>query len=205
MKPLNKENFYPAMFVTYLNLLAGITGIYFVYKGQINEALVALIVAALFDVSDGMVARLSKQTEKQQDIGIIADSLADMVSFGILPVFIVLSRVEISWFVIVVITLYAVFAMHRLILFSVDALKKRKPTKVFYGLPVIFNAALLPFGFVLFHRTPWYSSFLVICTLVIGYLFVSDIPIQKPRGRFAYATYILIAISLIIGLMLCGN
>lgn len=201
MKPIKMNEFYPALAVTYLNMLSGVVGMYFVYIGQVNIALICLVIAAFFDVFDGFFARLSKQTKKQNSIGIIADSLADMISFGILPVIIILSTVASSFILFLVIALYVLLAAHRLIIFSVDALENRKPTKIFYGLPVVSNALWLPLSFIAFHSMPWFCIYLIIQTLVTAVLFVSSIPIPKPRGVFAYLIYIFLAVVLVIGLL----
>lgn len=47
-----------------------------------------IFVAMLFDLLDGQVARLTKQTSK---FGMELDSLCDMISFGVAPVFIMLT------------------------------------------------------------------------------------------------------------------
>lgn len=71
------------------NLACGFTGIYFALYAHFNDnaqyfAVVALCVAgsALLDLFDGMTARLLKSTSV---IGKDLDSLADGVSFGVLP------------------------------------------------------------------------------------------------------------------------
>jgi CDP-diacylglycerol---serine O-phosphatidyltransferase len=68
--------------ITLGNLTAGIAGIYFVGKGQAIEASYCIWLAAILDFLDGFAARLLKV---QSEIGKQLDSLADMVTFGVLP------------------------------------------------------------------------------------------------------------------------
>jgi CDP-diacylglycerol--serine O-phosphatidyltransferase len=68
--------------VTCLNLFSGCLGIVFAFQGNLIWASYAIVIAAVFDFFDGMLARLLKA---YSDIGKELDSLADMVSFGVLP------------------------------------------------------------------------------------------------------------------------
>ena len=52
---------------------------------KFDLAIIAIIFAALFDGLDGRIARLIKGTSK---VGKELDSLADMISFGVAPAFI---------------------------------------------------------------------------------------------------------------------
>jgi CDP-diacylglycerol--serine O-phosphatidyltransferase len=73
--------FLPNLFTTG-NLLFGSLSIYWVIQGQVNQACVCILVAALFDIFDGRVARL---TGSSSLFGMEYDSLCDMVSFGVAP------------------------------------------------------------------------------------------------------------------------
>lgn len=69
-------------FITSLNLFSGCIGIIFAFNGELKTAAYFVILSAVFDFFDGMVARL---LNVKSDIGKELDSLADMVSFGFLP------------------------------------------------------------------------------------------------------------------------
>ena len=68
--------------ITSLNLLAGCIGIYYLAEVNIQMAVFLVFIAALFDFMDGFSARLLKA---YSPVGKSLDSLADLVSFGILP------------------------------------------------------------------------------------------------------------------------
>ena len=69
-------------FVTCLNLFSGCLGIVFAFQGNLTWASYAIVIAAILDFFDGMLARLLKA---YSEIGKELDSLADVVSFGVLP------------------------------------------------------------------------------------------------------------------------
>lgn len=68
--------------ITSMNLLCGLMGVIFTFKGQLDIAFLLMIAAAVCDFSDGLAARL---LGAYSDLGKELDSLADMVSFGVLP------------------------------------------------------------------------------------------------------------------------
>lgn len=69
-------------FITCLNLFSGCIGTIFAFNGELKTAAYFVVLSAVFDFFDGMVARL---LNVKSDIGKELDSLADMVSFGFLP------------------------------------------------------------------------------------------------------------------------
>jgi CDP-diacylglycerol--serine O-phosphatidyltransferase len=68
--------------ITLLNLVSGSAALYLVLMGSPREALLFFFAAVLFDFADGLAARLLKATS---EIGKQLDSLADLVSFGLVP------------------------------------------------------------------------------------------------------------------------
>ncbi len=125
--------------LTLLNLLSGILAIYFVFEGQLDQAAYLIFIAAVFDFLDGFAARLLKA---YSNIGEQLDSLADVVSFGVAPAFILhklilMSHGRMSWeiagfdvlpFIAFIVPL---FAAYRLAKFNVD----ESQTENFKGLP----------------------------------------------------------------------
>ncbi|MCP4393904.1 MAG: phosphatidylcholine/phosphatidylserine synthase [Alphaproteobacteria bacterium] len=68
--------------VTLLALCAGFTSIRYSMQERWEAAIIAILLAALFDGLDGRVARLLRGTSK---FGAELDSLADVVNFGVAP------------------------------------------------------------------------------------------------------------------------
>ena len=71
--------------LTLFGVCIGLTSIRFALDGKYEFAIIAIIFAALIDGLDGRIARLIKGTSK---VGKELDSLTDMISFGVAPVFI---------------------------------------------------------------------------------------------------------------------
>lgn len=68
--------------ITSMNLLCGVLGVICVFNGKADTAFLLMIAAAICDFFDGFAARALKA---YSDIGKELDSLADLVSFGLLP------------------------------------------------------------------------------------------------------------------------
>ena len=91
----------PAMF-TLGNLLCGFAAVFFASRPALhyphhatNLTVGALLIflGMVFDLLDGRVARLTRQTT---DMGLELDSMADMVTFGVAPAFLVVQLVQIG-------------------------------------------------------------------------------------------------------------
>ncbi|HMN05285.1 MAG TPA: CDP-alcohol phosphatidyltransferase family protein [Flavobacteriales bacterium] len=76
--------------LTTANLMCGVVASYMALQGELTIACWLLFLAALFDVFDGLAARAMGGGS---ELGKQLDSLADLVSFGVAPGFIVYSTV----------------------------------------------------------------------------------------------------------------
>lgn len=156
--------------LTLLNLSAGCIGIKYVIEGNYEIGYIFIFVAVFFDFFDGFAARLLKI---KSEIGKQLDSLADVVSFGVLPAFIMfemLSRETTNEYIPFVSIILALFAALRLAKFNID----ERQSLEFYGLPTPSMAlfiSTLPFAS--------YLSFslvgLIIITIAISFLMISEV------------------------------
>lgn len=167
--------------ITSLNLLSGLLGILFAIKGQVDMALYAMLAAAIFDFLDGFSARL---LNAYSDIGKELDSLADLISFGVLPAIMLHIQMKMSLYsdniFCYIPLLVAVFSALRLASFNIDT----RQTKSFLGLPTpacaLFCAALC--GAISHEPSSslaiWSYSyfFMPIVSIVLCILLVSEIP-----------------------------
>ncbi len=71
-----------ANFFTLLNLLSGLIALYFITKSAYIPAFYAFLAGIGFDFLDGLVARMTKTSS---ELGLQLDSLADMVTSGVVP------------------------------------------------------------------------------------------------------------------------
>ncbi|GGF30045.1 CDP-diacylglycerol--serine O-phosphatidyltransferase [Echinicola rosea] len=165
--------------ITCMNLASGMAGIFFVLDGNLFAATYFIMVAAVFDFLDGMVARLLKV---HSEIGKQLDSLADMVTFGVLPSFVLFQLLKIpfpSGYVPFIAFLIGIQSAMRLAKFNIDTRQSDR----FIGVPTPANALLictLPF---LAERFTWADSlvqnsyFLLGLTLIMALLLTAELPL----------------------------
>lgn len=129
--------------ITCANLFSGCIGIVFAFHQNLKIAALCIFISLLFDFFDGFVARLLKVSG---DMGKELDSLADVVSFGVLPSIILFQVAPKSffWFDNTAVLPYfaffiAVFSAYRLAKFNLDT----RQTNQFIGLPTPANAILI--------------------------------------------------------------
>lgn len=108
-------------FLTAMNLACGVVGVVFAFKGMVEIAFFLMLAGVVFDFFDGFAARA---LGAYSDFGKELDSLADLVTSGVLPAVMLynLSK-ECMWgetWVCWVPLLIAVFAGLRLAKFNVD-------------------------------------------------------------------------------------
>ncbi len=68
--------------ITVLALCSGMFGVRFALREEWESAVIAILIAGIFDGLDGSVARLLKGTSR---FGAELDSLSDVISFGVAP------------------------------------------------------------------------------------------------------------------------
>ena len=162
--------------ITLVNLLAGVTGVIFTLSGDPAAGLPCMLAAAVFDFCDGLAARL---LNAHSPIGKELDSLADMVSFGVLPaVMLYMMTGGAVWWVRCIPLLLAAFSALRLAKFNVDTRQESN----FLGLPTPASALLAAaFCHYTLMATPsWLESCMIwlapALALGLSALVVSELP-----------------------------
>lgn len=165
--------------LTLLNLLSGVIGILFVLQGKVESGAYFIFLSAFFDFLDGFAARLLNVAG---EIGKQLDSLADLVSFGVLPGFIIFkiceSNTELIWLPYLTLIL-PLLSAYRLAKFNIDTRQSDR----FIGLPTPANA--LFFSTLLFLGDKWevIDSWIqnpwvmVVLAWIFSILLVSEIPL----------------------------
>jgi len=179
--------------LTYINAVAGLTGIYFALTGNIRYALICLMTAGLCDGFDGRIANLKERTDREKNYGIQIDALADIISFGLLPVVIGYAVITnnnmfIPVFLYLIISvIFVLTALIRLAYFNVietEHLNNNEKQKYFSGLPVTSVSIMIPFIYSIFSIFNISLSLVyTIMLLVISIAFIINIKIPKPHGR----------------------
>jgi CDP-diacylglycerol--serine O-phosphatidyltransferase len=92
MNLFDKNNrFNIANMVTYMNVAAGVTAIFFIVKGDFFTAIVLAWIGGAFDILDGKLAR---KYDLSTEFGIQLDSFADFLSFVVMPAFLLFYAVR---------------------------------------------------------------------------------------------------------------
>lgn len=196
--------------ITCLNLFSGCLGIVFAFQGNLQWAGYAILIAAILDFFDGMLARLLKAYSA---IGKELDSLADVVSFGVLPsviiyqLFLLAPQIDsVSVWLNYSAFLIAVFSALRLAKFNID----ERQSDQFIGLPTPANALLIAsFPMIITENNLFIVNyilnpyFLFIFSLGMGILLVAEIPLISLKFKSLKLSenilrYILIFSSLIL-------
>ena len=166
--------------LTYMNFMSGILGIIQATKGNYFYAIVLLMFAGLCDMFDGKVARTKKKrTIEERHFGIQLDSLADVVSFGVLPAIIgyMLGAP------LILVVLFPTAGLIRLAWFNVLEITRNssEPVKAYTGLPITSSAMVFPFLYMLENVLGNYFKLVyIIMMVVVGILFILKIKIKKP-------------------------
>ena len=185
-----------------MNLLCGCIGIYYALTVNgygLTVASVCIGLAAIFDFFDGFAARILKV---HSDLGKQLDSLADMVTFGVLPGFIVFEMLTQALHLhpigfshaYYLAFLIPIFSAYRLAKFNIDT----RQNEQFIGVPTPANSLLIG-SFPLILRdyyplantagpvkeispewinltllNPW---FFIAITFIMSYLLIAELPL----------------------------
>lgn len=164
--------------ITSMNALAGTIGVVFALQGRPDYAFICMLAAAVFDFCDGLAARM---LNAYSPMGKELDSLADMVSFGVLPAVTLIGTMQLkgadSWTEVIPVFL-AVMSALRLAKFNVDERQSTDFIGVATPTAAMICGSLCYFSL---HSTaldslvgsPW---FLPAVAVVLGLLLVSEIP-----------------------------
>jgi CDP-diacylglycerol---serine O-phosphatidyltransferase len=195
--------------LTLMNLAAGFFSIIFLFNDQILYAAWMIVVAMVLDFCDGFAARMLKA---YSELGRQLDSLADAVSFGVVPGLIIYYMIDVTgseeiWPFLIFPVLIPLAAVLRLARFNIDEGQK----ETFTGLPTP-AAALAVISLVFADH---YGSFgitdiitgsrpaLSVYSVIISFLMISPLKMISLKFSSAGITdnwpkYLLIALSVLI-------
>ncbi|WP_323037339.1 CDP-diacylglycerol--serine O-phosphatidyltransferase [Pararhodobacter sp.] len=172
--------------VTLLGLSAGLTSIRYVLQDSYQVAAALLVLAAIIDGIDGLLAR---KLNAESSFGAELDSLSDFVCFGVAPGifvyhFVLQGLPGLGWLFVLV---YVICACLRLARFNVNRDAPPPPGRAhFVGVPAPAGAmlALLP---VYVSLADWvdmrqWPIAVALYVGMIGLLMISRLPTPSPKG-----------------------
>ena len=163
--------------VTSLSLFCGFLSIVNSDNGNLKFAAILIVLAGIFDTLDGLAARLVKVASK---FGVELDSLADIVSFGAAPSFLIYKAYfyQFGPWGIIASSLPVIFGAFRLARFNVNV-EDLTIKKDFTGLPIPLQAAANCFFIISYYRDGKiiepFSYFFLPLVVLLAYLMVSNI------------------------------
>ena len=168
--------------ITLLNLLCGCAALVCLFQANFSQAVLWLFFAAVADFADGLVARVLHVTS---ELGAQLDSLADAVSFGVVPgaiLYMMLAPIPLSdgvYWPALPAFLLSVFAILRLAKFNLDT----RQSESFIGLPtpactLLVVGILFYFEYGQFGARAWLGEIGVVYGLValLSWLMNAEIP-----------------------------
>ena len=196
--------------LTLIGVCIGLSSIKFALDSKFELSIIAIIFAALFDALDGRVARLIKGTSL---VGKELDSLADVISFGVAPAFIMYfwSLNELGKFGWLLCLIYVVCVALRLARFNVNSNEELSwKSNFFEGVPSPAGGmlVLMPLIFSLSEIKFFefnYNLIVPIFFIIVSFLLISKVPtysfkkIAIPRRM---TIFVLFGIVLFFGLLL---
>lgn len=169
--------------VTFANLACGFGAILLAFEDHPGQAVSLIFLAGVLDFFDGALARLAGHGSP---LGKELDSLADLVSFGVVPALLAYQhQVGPSRLVVgLVCTAFVVGAAWRLALFNV-----LDPVKDFRGLPItVAGPILIALSYLAYLTGPWPWPTLAVCSLVLVLLMISRVRFYKLSRLLATLT-----------------
>jgi CDP-diacylglycerol--serine O-phosphatidyltransferase len=153
-------------FLTLLNILMGFAAILFTINNRYDLAIIAFLLAVLFDYLDGKVARWIK---REGEFGKQLDSLADTISFGLAPAIFGFSLIQTN-FALIVFALFIFAGVLRLARYNIMDFSGE-----FAGMPITVNGVLIPIVYIIGVPTRFYPYIY----LLLAILMVSPLKFKK--------------------------
>ena len=188
--------------LTFLSALSGTAGSILCLMGIIppHVGMFFLMFSAVCDSFDGTVARTRKgRTRREQCFGVQIDSLADLVSFGVLPACLGMANLPKAagaeaaspvwlWAGLALSLAFMLAALIRLAFFNTLEEERSRTNaddrKCYVGLPTTCVALIFPAVLILQSLSGTNLSWLYLAALLaVSYLFVCRLEIPKPGIR----------------------
>jgi len=202
MIPRKGIHIIPSLFTTG-NVFCGFYSFIAALNENYNLAAWAIILAIVFDVLDGRIARMTKTTSA---FGMQYDSLADVISFGMAPAFLCYSWIlkpfdRVGWMAAFLFLLCAALRLARF-----NATKSDIQGQHFIGLPTPAAAAVIASIIIAFEGlfgSRVHPGFMVAIVYSLAFLMVSNIkyPAFKKfefRKRVSFSRFLLVILALYI-------
>lgn len=192
-----------ANFITSLNIFCGFVSIVFASQNEFRLSAIFIIIAAIFDTMDGIIARLLDSSSR---FGVELDSLSDVVSFGAAPSFLVYKAYAYQFDAIgIIISSFLLIAgAMRLARFNI-LIGDLKTKGDFTGLPIPLSALTISTLIYSYYKDKEiiepYNYFIFPLVIILSFLMVSKIryrALPKLSNKKLIEKFFLFVVLLII-------
>lgn len=194
----------PNSFTT-ANLFCGFIAIIFTDENSYRLAAITILLGAVFDALDGLVARL---VGTSSEFGVELDSLADIVTFGAAPGFLIYHTYLHQYGIwgMIIAALIPIFGAFRLARFNIQV--EDLNTKIdFRGLPIPITAIIVSSMVLAYYDDTSFDDgftiFIVPAIIILSLLMISDVrydalPTLKKKPRKVSVVYFIIFIAFVL-------
>ncbi|MBF0224784.1 MAG: CDP-diacylglycerol--serine O-phosphatidyltransferase [Desulfobacterales bacterium] len=180
-KKLERRNFRKGIYIlpnifTSLNIFCGFYSVISSIDGKYFHAAIAILLAVLFDILDGKIARATNTTSR---FGVEYDSLADLISFGLAPglmmyLWALKPLGKFGWLVA-----FLFMACGALRLARFNTMVGTISSEYFTGLPIPAGAGMIATAFLFCHRINFEDNIspllIFIMVFILSILMVSTV------------------------------
>ncbi len=199
--------------ITLLNLFCGCAALVYIFSGRYTEGAIFVALGLLADFLDGAVARALGVSSP---LGVQLDSLADMVSFGVVPGAIMFQllrgdvgsgRLELVWSAMPAFFL-TLFSCLRLAKFNLDTRQSDSfiglatPANTIFFVGMMLAERDMPYAF---HTWVYDPLTLYVLTAAFSYFLVAEIPMFSFKKGFKDAIIVIFLILSVILLLFLGG
>lgn len=172
--------------ITLINALMGFASIIMTMRGEIESALVLILLAVIADGADGAAARYSGFGVLGADL----DSLSDVISFGVAPAVIAfVSLSSLGYMAGVFPGLFLVCGTLRLARFNISGKKDG-----FEGIPITAGGLIVALFLLVKDLVPYFEYSFVVLLLILSLLMASTISYPKIKKPIILAPMALVLI-----------
>lgn len=183
------------VWLTYLSVVSSFTGVTFALRGKPDAAVICLIISGVCDMFDGTVARTAKRNDMQKAFGIQIDSLADVMSFGLLPAAIGYCLFDLSGnsstfatvLTVGICSIYVLCGLMRLAWFNVteEEMQARGEKRTYYvGLPITVASLILSVTYFIIAGMEHVSCIYTSLLMVLAIAFISKFHMPKVKLQY---------------------
>lgn len=160
-----------ANILTYVGLILAVLGMQLCFVGNIDLAVMCLLIAGICDGFDGAFARKLRK-DGDPNFGVELDSLVDIISSGVFPVVICLSMGFNNILDLVIYSIFLVCGVGRLAYYNITS---KENSGYFTGVPITVSTILLPLIYVITKKEIVFVGSL----LALSVAYISNFKIKK--------------------------